>query len=83
MPINFARQVIKLDHPGSKPMVMVKARPGIETAAMMDELRGIMRSIRSLKPKADDNFALNEISLLSKSLEKLFQILNIAGTIKS
>jgi putative ABC transport system permease protein len=81
MPINFARQVIKLDHPGSKPMVMVKARPGIETAAMMDELRGIMRSIRSLKPKADDNFALNEISLLSKSLEKLFQILNIAGTI--
>ena len=54
---------------------------GVEMEEMMDELRGIMRSIRRLKPKADDNFSLNEISLLSNSLEQLFTIMNIAGTI--
>ena len=81
IPINFARQVMRIDRGGSKPLIMVKAKTGVETEELMDELRGIMRSIRRLKPLADDNFALNEISLLSKSLESLFQILNIAGTI--
>jgi putative ABC transport system permease protein len=81
MPMNFARQVMRVDRRGSNPLVMVKAKDGVETAELMDELQGIMRSIRRLKPLADDNFALNEISLLSKSLESLFQILNIAGTI--
>jgi putative ABC transport system permease protein len=81
MPMNFARQVMRVDRRGSNPLVMVKAKDGVETEELMDELRGIMRSIRRLKPLADDNFALNEISLLSKSLESLFQILNIAGTI--
>ncbi|MCF8276920.1 MAG: ABC transporter permease [Flavobacteriales bacterium] len=81
IPINFARQVMPIDKGSSQPLIMVKAKAGIETEELIDELRGIMRSIRRLKPKADDNFALNEISLLSNSLEKLFQIMNIAGTI--
>lgn len=80
MPINFARQVMKLNG-NSNPTIMVKGKSGVEMEEMMDELRGIMRSIRRLKPKAEDNFALNEISLLSNSLEQLFTIMNIAGTI--
>lgn len=80
MPISFARQVMKLNG-NSNPLIMVKGKSGVEMEEMMDELRGIMRSIRRLKPKADDNFALNEISLLSNSLEQLFTIMNIAGTI--
>lgn len=81
MPINYARQVMRIESRGSNPLIMVKGRSGVSTVELKDELRGIMRSIRRLKPRADDNFALNEISVLSKSLESLFQILNIAGTI--
>lgn len=81
IPINYARQITKINSSSARPTIMVRGKPGLETAALKDELRGIMRSIRSLKPKADDNFALNEISILSNSLESLFQILNIAGTI--
>jgi len=81
MPVQFARQVTRIDSRGANPTVMVRGRNGVETEALKDELRGIMRSIRKLKPKAEDNFSLNEISLLSNSLESLFQILNIAGTI--
>ncbi len=80
IPINFARQIMKLNG-NSNPLIMVKGKSGVEMEEMMDELRGIMRSIRRLKPKADDNFSLNEISLLSNSLEQLFTIMNIAGTI--
>lgn len=81
IPINYARQITKINSRSAGPTIMVRGKPGLETAALKDELRGIMRSIRSLKPKATDNFALNEISILSNSLESLFQILNIAGTI--
>lgn len=81
VPIQWARQVMRIDSRGSNPLVMVKGKPGVTTDELKDELRGIMRSIRRLKPRAEDNFALNEISVLSNSLESLFQILNIAGTI--
>ena len=81
MPINYARQVTRIDRRSANPTIMVRGKTGVETEALKDELRGIMRSIRSLKPKAEDNFALNEISVLSNSLESLFDILNIAGTI--
>lgn len=81
MPLNFARQLIRIDRRSANPTIMVRGKKGIPTEQLKDELRGIMRSIRRLKPIADDNFALNEISVLSNSLESLFQILNIAGTI--
>lgn len=81
MPIQYARQVMRLDSGRSNPLIMVKGKSGVSTAELKDELQGIMRSVRRLKPRADDNFALNEISVLSNSLESLFTILNIAGTI--
>jgi putative ABC transport system permease protein len=81
MPVNFAQQLIKLDGNSSGPMVMVRGKQGVATAQLKDELRGIMRGLRRLKPLAEDNFALNEVSVLSKSLDSLFTMLNVAGTI--
>lgn len=81
MPVNFAKQVINMSSSSSGPMVMVRGRQGVGTEQLMDELRGIMRSLRRLKPLAEDNFALNEVSVLSKSLDSLFTMLNVAGGI--
>ncbi|MBL4587600.1 MAG: ABC transporter permease [Flavobacteriales bacterium] len=81
IPISYARQVMRISSRGANPTIMVKGKPGVETDELKDELQGIMRSIRRLKPIAADNFALNEISILSNSLESLFSILNIGGTI--
>ncbi len=81
IPLHYARQIMRIDRRSSNPTIMVRGKTGIETEELKDELRGIMRGIRRVKPRAKDNFALNEISVLSNSLESLFQILNIAGTI--
>jgi putative ABC transport system permease protein len=80
-PIGFARQVMRINRRSSNPTIMVRGKHGILAAELKDEIRGIMRSIRRLKPMAVDNFALNEISILSNSLDSLFQIMNIAGSI--
>jgi putative ABC transport system permease protein len=79
IPVNFARNLVNLRSDRIDPYIMVKAKEGVATAEMRDELKGAMRSIRKLNPKDDDNFALNEISLLSSGLESIFFSLSFGG----
>lgn len=81
IPFNFARFILDVNSENSDPFVAVKAKPGITNAQMIDELTGIMRSVRSLKPLSDDNFALNETNLISKNFDILFDVIGIAGWI--
>jgi putative ABC transport system permease protein len=60
---------------------LVKASTGITIDELKNELTGIMRSLRKLSPKMEDNFALNEVSLISKGFDELFKIINLAGGI--
>jgi putative ABC transport system permease protein len=43
------------------------------------EIRGIMRSARSLKPRDEDNFALNRPELLADAITGLFTVIGVAG----
>ncbi|WP_116125580.1 ABC transporter permease [Lewinella sp. IMCC34183] len=61
--------------------VAVKARPGIEIAQLQDDVRGIMRSARRLRPREVDNFALNELSMTTEALGNIFGVLNIIGLV--
>jgi putative ABC transport system permease protein len=80
VPTNFVRKLIgQSEMDGAA--IMVKPKPGIELPRMKDEVRGIMRSLRRLKPKAEDNFALNENSMVSGGLDAIFSIIGIAGTV--
>lgn len=81
LPANMVKQFYRLDRGGMNPTLMVKGRPGVATDELKAELKGVMRSIRKLKPAADDNFALNEISLLASTLESLFDVMSVVGWI--
>ncbi len=60
-------------------MIQVKGKPGVSNDELTEELRGIMRSIRRLRPQEEDNFALNESKLLSNQVSSLFGVLGMAG----
>lgn len=60
-------------------MVSIKAKPDIPGDDMNEELRGILRASRQIKPKEDDNFALNSISIISNLLDEVFPVINQAG----
>lgn len=79
IPANYARTLIDIRRERFNPMIQVKGKEGVSNEELKDELRGIMRSVRKQKPLADDNFALNETSLLSNSMEGLFDVINGAG----
>ncbi len=81
IPFNFGRKFMDTRSENSDPIIFAKAKPNITNVEMADELTGLLRSVRRLKPAAEDNFALNETSLLSKGFDMLFDIIGKAGWI--
>jgi putative ABC transport system permease protein len=63
----------------NSPLIMVKGKENISSDALVDELRGIMRSIHRLSPREDDDFALNDINMFSKQMDSVFGSVNLGG----
>lgn len=78
MPLQFARNFYNLRSRSSGAIIMVKAKPNAMDA-LTDELTGVMRSVRKLKPKVKDNFALNKMSMISQGFDQIFGVINISG----
>ncbi len=81
IPTNFASNFMDIRSQQHNPFLMVKAKPDVTNRELIDELTGIMRSVRRLKPKAEENFALNQISMLINTFAQLFSVINWAGII--
>jgi putative ABC transport system permease protein len=79
IPITYARNLIDLKEVGT--CIVVKAKPLISNEELIDELTGIMRSIRKLKPISEDNFAINQTSIISKGFDALFGVIGTVGWI--
>jgi putative ABC transport system permease protein len=79
IPMNFGRRLFDLNN--IHPAIWVKAKDGIKSADLQDELKLLMRSIRRIKPLEKDNFALNQSSVISKVFDGVFSAMNIAGWI--
>ncbi|MBV9961065.1 MAG: ABC transporter permease [Parafilimonas sp.] len=62
------------------PFIMVKGKANIPSQALVDELKGVMRQVRRLSPKQDDNFALNDVNLIgTSSINGFFASVNVGG----
>ncbi len=81
IPINYARNIVDLKNERLNPMIMVLAKENVNNQELIDELRGIMRGIRKLKPIEDDDFALNQSSLITQGFKQVFSTIDIAGII--
>ncbi|UOG74662.1 ABC transporter permease [Hymenobacter tibetensis] len=65
---------------GVTPTIAVKGRE--EDAGLLDleyEMKGLIRNIRTLKPREEDNFALNRPEMIANMVGKLFSVIGIAG----
>ena len=73
----FARQIF--NEQKSQPKILVKGKDNISSAALADELEGVMRSLRKLSPKQEDNFSLNQVTGFSENVSSLFGSINLGG----
>lgn len=77
IPYRFARNLI--NEKNSSPRIIVTANDKVSSQELADDLEGVMRSIRKLSPKQDDNFSINQITGASERVSSLFANINIGG----
>ena len=54
---------------------MVKAKPNVSNEALSSELTGLLRAAHRLKPGSDDDFDINETSMISNRFDQFFGLL--------
>jgi putative ABC transport system permease protein len=67
------------DPDNSNPFIMVQGKPNIPSAALQDELVGIMRQARRLSPTEEDDFSCNDVAMFSDQVKGFFGQVTIGG----
>ncbi len=81
LPVNYAFSMVDVRNRDYGQTICVKSKPNTDPAEFTAELQSIMRGIRRLKPMEENNFALNEVSLISTRFDAFFKVFNMAGWI--
>lgn len=76
---NYYASIYAINNDNGNPFILVKGKPNIPSAALTDELKGVMRQIRRLSPKQEDNFALNDVNFMTEAVSGFFGTVNIGG----
>lgn len=79
LPVNYAKTLVDIRNMFIQSRIMVRAAPNISNEELMSDLRGIMRGLRELKPTEEDNFALNQTSMLTQGFTPMFDLIAVIG----
>lgn len=79
IPMALARNFVNLRWAGTE--MIIKGPEGGDAQELKAEVGAIMRRLRRLNPQTEDNFAVNEMSILSNQLDSMFRQINFAGGI--
>jgi len=77
IPVNYIKTFVDLRWSGNA--ILVKAKENVSNEALRSELTGILRSLHSIKPGEEDDFAINETSIISKGFDQFFGLLGGIG----
>lgn len=81
VPAQFLQKYYDLETDEVNPTILVKGKPGISTEQMKDELMGTLRAVRKIPPGEEEDFSLNEVSLLTAQTTAVFNVFGTAGWI--
>lgn len=59
--------------------IAIKAKPGVELAALEDELVQQLRAVRRVRPGREDDFSVNRMEMLTSILDSIFTKLAVGG----
>lgn len=79
IPFNQAKSMFNVRADNVNPTIIAKATAGTTAEELSDELAGLLREKRRIKPSDENTFALNRISMIQKVFDGIFVIINFAG----
>jgi len=77
VPFALARNIVRYEW--YDPYILVQVKPQYTLEESESELTGIMRSVRRLPPQREDDFSINKTTMITKQLDQMFTIINLAG----
>ncbi len=81
IPVVYAMNMVDVRDRDQGQTINIKAKPNADRDEFIAELEGIMRTLRRLKPMEENDFAINEVSLISNRFDAFFVVFNMAGWI--
>jgi len=81
IPVVYAMSMVDVRDKDQGQAINVKAKPDVDHDEFVAEIAGIMRSLHRLKPMEENDFAVNEVSLISTRFDAFFKVFNLAGWI--
>lgn len=63
------------------PIMMVKAKRGVPIDDLKDEVTGVLRRVRKVRPGAKPDFSVNQLSQVSQALGSMFATINVIGVV--
>ncbi|HCY42690.1 MAG TPA: ABC transporter [Prolixibacteraceae bacterium] len=81
IPVVYAMNMVDVRNRDQGQTINVKAKPDADHDEFVAELEGVMRSLHRLKPMEENDFAINEVSVVSKQFDSFFKVFNFAGWI--
>lgn len=79
MPYNYLRHYANTNDESFMPLIVVKAAEKVSIEQLKDDITSVLRAQRKLRPNEDNNFALNQLSLLTSLVDGIFIMINAAG----
>lgn len=79
LPLAYYRGFIDITSEAASPQILVQAKRRISVEELSFEITQLLRSYRRIRPSEEDNFALNQTSLINNQLDQLFAVLKVAG----
>ena len=83
LPTKFAQRFAKPTGSNASPSILINGHENVDINSLSYEVTRIMRSIRKLKPREKDDFALNKLTMVSDSLSQTFGMIDFQLIIES
>lgn len=81
IPVVYAMNMVDVRNRDQGQTINIKAKTNADRDEFIAEVEGVMRSLRRLKPTEENDFAINEVSLISNRFDAFFKVFNFAGWI--
>lgn len=81
IPVVYAMNMVDVRNRDQGQTINIKAKANADRDEFIAELEGIMRNLHRLKPMEENDFAINEVSLISTRFDAFFKVFNMAGWI--
>lgn len=77
VPLDYYTRNFSVDENSVDKTLEIRAKEGVTLSELRNELTGIMRAARKLRPTQEDNFSINQLDVIAKGFDGMFDSLSM------